>query len=87
MTTAKTFDTWLAQQASHGLVALRLSVIQKPGVNPIFLQQELLAAEFSLESGKGKAAPRATSSIPASILRLIECTTAPVLGVPAPAHP
>ena len=71
MTAATTFDTWLNDQLGKGLVDIKFAILPGKGVSSEAVQDELLAAEASIEAGFLKAAPQATSVIPSKIMGII----------------
>lgn len=61
------FETWLAKEFEHGLVDIKFAVVPGKGVSVEAVQNEVLAAEAAIQAGYFKAAPAATSMLPAEI--------------------
>lgn len=69
-----TFDAWLSKQFAEGLVDIKFAILAGKGVSVEAIQDELLAAEASIEAGFLKQAPQPTSMIPENIFRIIKET-------------
>ena len=67
-----TFDNWLANEFTKGLVDIKFAITAGKGVSVEAVQSEVLAAEASISAGFLKQAPHPTSTIPANIAEFLK---------------
>ncbi|MBW8847475.1 MAG: hypothetical protein JF607_21130 [Burkholderiales bacterium] len=65
------FDSWITKQFSEGLVDIKFAVVTGKGVSAEAIQNEVLATEAAISQGYIKAAPAATSMMPADIAEFV----------------